>query len=121
MEMRLIVILLVIFTAKSTGDFDLEELMGKMGSSTKETMCPSGHVPAQVANKRAESNGCSKPKGIQVNGEEDFTYCCDRHDACYATCGLTKQYCDKDFGKCMKSMCKSTFSHNSECNDAADL
>ena len=33
----------------------------------------------------------------QVSGEEDFTYCCDRHDACYSVCGISKHLCEKDF------------------------
>ena len=37
-----------------------------------------------------ESNGCST-MGIKVGGEEDFTSCCDLHDVCYQTCGLTQQ------------------------------
>ena len=39
-----------------------------------------------------ESNGCST-MGIKVGGEEDFTSCCDLHDVCYQTCGLTQQKC----------------------------
>lgn len=70
---------------------------------------------------QSESNGCSKPSFIQVQGEEDFTYCCDRHDACYSTCGISKDYCEKDFKKCMKSMCQTVFAKNKECNQAADV
>lgn len=34
----------------------------------------------QVQNTKAiVSNGCSKPPGFQIEGEEDFTYCCDKH------------------------------------------
>ena len=39
-----------------------------------------------------ESNGCST-MGIKVGGEEDFTSCCDLHDVCYQTCGVTQQKC----------------------------
>lgn len=67
------------------------------------------------------SNGCSKPAGISVGGEEDFTYCCDRHDACYSTCGISKQLCEKDFGKCMTQLCNSAFKRNPECPGAAQV
>jgi hypothetical protein len=49
----------------------------------------------------------------------DFTYCCDRHDACYAICGINKQYCETEFTACMNRMCDTTFSSNKQCRDAA--
>ncbi|GMI04872.1 hypothetical protein TrLO_g15125 [Triparma laevis f. longispina] len=67
------------------------------------------------------SNGCSKPPGMTVEGEEDFTYCCDRHDSCYQTCGMEKKFCEDDFGKCMNAMCKTTFTSNSRCKGAAQM
>ena len=76
-------------------------------------------IQVQKPSTPPESNGCSKPSFIQVNGEEDFTYCCDRHDACYGMCGSDKTFCDKDFGNCMRRMCKSNFPHNPECAGAA--
>ena len=69
-----------------------------------------------------ESNGCSKPAFIEVPGEEDFTSCCDLHDSCYATCLMKKSECDKQFGACMKSMCRSTFKEREEtCLQAASI
>ena len=82
--------------------------------------CGSNEVKVQKPHVPPESNGCSKPEFIQVAGEEDFTYCCDRHDACYGMCGSDKQYCDKDFGRCNKAMCKSVFPRNNQCTSAAD-
>lgn len=70
---------------------------------------------------RVVSNGCSKPSFISIDGEEDFTYCCDRHDACYSVCGASKDFCDRDFGKCMTSMCKSVYKHNNQCSTAANM
>ena len=68
------------------------------------------------------SNGCSKPSFLQIEGEEDFTSCCDLHDACYATCLMSKNECDKDFDKCMKKMCNSNFkSRKNSCEQAADM
>jgi len=65
------------------------------------------------------SNGCSKPPGLSVDGEENFTFCCDRHDACYQSCGISKEYCEEDFGKCMTSICASTYASNKACPNAA--
>ncbi len=85
-----------------------------------ENQCKSkGLVPVQKYSRKVESNGCSKPEFLQVEGEEDFTTCCDHHDACYATCGISKAYCEKEFEKCMKRMCKEVFSSNSRCEGAA--
>jgi secretory phospholipase A2 len=81
--------------------------------------CRGGKIAVQKEGKRPESNGCSKPNGIEVSGEEDFTYCCDRHDTCYSMCGASKEYCEKTFEKCMKNLCKTNFPKNRECPNAA--
>lgn len=83
--------------------------------------CSSGQVSVQSLTNPPTSNGCSKPAGISVGGEEDFTYCCDRHDVCYSTCGASKDFCESDFGKCMQELCKSQFSHNPQCGGAASM
>ena len=83
--------------------------------------CSSSQKKAQKKGVDIESNGCSKPAGLQISGEEDFTFCCDRHDACYATCSLSQNYCDKDFEKCMKNMCKEHFKQNDQCQGAAQM
>ena len=48
-----------------------------------KTACPRGASAVQRASYRPESNGCSKPEFFKVEGEEDFTYCCDRHGKWY--------------------------------------
>ena len=83
--------------------------------------CGGNEIKVQKPRTPPESNGCSKPDFIQVPGEEDFTYCCDRHDTCYAMCGSDKSFCEKDFEVCLKRLCRSTFSHNSECLGAASM
>ena len=90
---------------------------GGSGGRLQRSTCPSGEIKVQRKdvsrefkekymqyNRRAyenkgvhnlpmpESNGCST-MGIKVGGEEDFTSCCDLHDVCYQTCGLTQQKC----------------------------
>ncbi len=83
-------------------------------------VCKENEKRVQKKGIDIESNGCSKPAFLDVPGEEDFTYCCDRHDACYATCGMGKSYCDNDFGKCMEGMCKTHFNKNKMCISAAE-
>ena len=81
-------------------------------------------IPVQRSEmeRMPESNGCSKPAFIQVSGEEDFTSCCDLHDSCYATCLMKKTECDKQFGACMKTMCKTTFKEREDtCLQAASV
>mmetsp|Transcript_13179 Transcript_13179/g.21850 ORF Transcript_13179/g.21850 Transcript_13179/m.21850 type:complete len:219 (-) Transcript_13179:33-689(-) len=86
-----------------------------------ESCSDSSQVLVQKLDALPSSNGCSKPSGISVGGEEDFTYCCDRHDVCYSTCGISKDQCENDFGKCMKHLCKSAFSSNPQCAGAAQM
>lgn len=40
---------------------------------------------------------------------------------CYGLCGSDKEYCDKDFEKCMKSMCSTIFPRNLQCKQAAQM
>lgn len=88
-------------------------------SCLSQVTCGPDETLVQTPSKQILSNGCSKPSFIKVEGEEDFTYCCDRHDACYACCGMTKSYCDEDFEKCMISLCSNNFKHSSQCKTAA--
>ena len=39
----------------------------------------------------------------------------------YATCGSSKAFCEKDFEKCMKNLCKSNFPSKPECIGAAEM
>jgi hypothetical protein len=39
---------------------------------------------------------------------------------CQEACGVSKQFCEDEFKKCMHRMCETTFSHNSKCKEAAD-
>ena len=46
---------------------------------------------------------------LKAPGGHDFTNCCQKHDDCYAgknnQCYKSKQQCDDEFFKCMKSVC----------------
>lgn len=87
----------------------------------KAIRCKDDEVLVQAPSRPVESNGCSKPDFLQVQGEEDFTHCCDRHDACYAMCGASKDYCDNDFKSCMLKLCQTNFAQNPDCKQAASM
>ena len=91
-----------------------------LSSGQSSSKCSSGERRVQ-SETRLVSNGCSKPPGIDIAGEENFTYCCDRHDACYESCGSSRDYCDKEFSKCMRQLCDTAFSHNKQCKSAAEM
>ena len=82
--------------------------------------CTDGMTPVQ--NKfPITSNGCTGTGFIDLVGEEDFTSCCDEHDACYQVCGMTKKRCDMKFWECLEHMCTTVFSTNKECRSAANI
>ena len=84
--------------------------------------CNSSQQQIQIFTKQILSNGCSKPSSIKIKGEEDFTYCCDLHDACYSSCSISKDYCDNDFLKCMLKLCNVYFEkQKNECLNAAEV
>ena len=31
----------------------------------------------------------------------DMTSCCDQHDRCYASCGMTQRFCDEQLRSCL--------------------
>lgn len=82
--------------------------------------CLSSQLLIHDYSKQILSNGCSKPPYLKIEGEEDFTYCCDLHDTCYSICNIPKTYCDDDFEICLYKLC-SIYSNNKEkCNHAAN-
>lgn len=40
---------------------------------------------------------------------------------CYEICGASQSFCDKEFDKCMKSLCKTNFPSNKQCSQAASM
>lgn len=83
-------------------------------------ICTDGMTPVQN-NWPVTSNGCTGAEFIELDGEEDFTSCCDEHDACYQVCGMGKRKCDYKFWECMEHMCESVFSENKKCKKAANI
>jgi len=103
---------------------EMEKLFAKHGFDDFKkrggVMCHGGMASVQSA-APMESNGCTGADFIQISGQEDFTYCCDIHDACYQTCNVPRKKCDSDFKKCMHNLCDTTFAANSECRSAANM
>jgi len=81
-----------------------------------------GNMIAVQGYQPVTSNGCTGADMIKMmNSKEDFTYCCDLHDACYQTCGMTQKMCDAKFKACMGGMCHTTFATSETCNNLANL
>jgi hypothetical protein len=74
---------------------------------------------AVMAPHRPVSNGCSVPSFIQLP-DFQFEKCCDLHDACYQSCGVQKEECEKYFERCLKSHCRETHPGNEECVGTAN-
>jgi hypothetical protein len=74
------------------------------------------------SSRRLESNGCSVPSFVKLADDApDFTECCHLHDACYETCGETREYCDADFKTCMNSLCKRQGVGAGSCKETANM
>ena len=86
----------------------------------QKAICHKGETLVQRAGFDLESNGCSKPDFFKIEGEEDFTFCCDRHDACYQICGIDKNFCESEFQKCLNHLCTRNFKKNDKCSGAAN-
>ena len=78
-------------------------------------------VPLQ-APRLPYSNGCSVPSFLQLP-DFDFSVCCDGHDACYMTCGVPKEHCEKDFQVCMSALCGDKYDgeQKTECEQTANM
>ena len=67
--------------------------------------------PAPKNRIRPYSNGCTLPPDLESEFQhtalkEELGDCCDLHDACYFSCGVSKEFCDQDFHKCTVDICK---------------
>jgi len=71
---------------------------------TSALQCSPEETAVQRAAFDVESNGCSKPAFIQVNGEEDFTYCCDRRGTSYSQCLIMILRYAHTAAKCLRCM-----------------
>jgi hypothetical protein len=98
----------------------LSPTSAQMQVAPKRVSCVAGLVAVQREAYAVESNGCSKPGFLKIDGEEDFTYCCDRHDASYQVCGLERTTADSSFKSCLNDMCTRNFKANTKCPAAAN-
>lgn len=68
-------------------DMDMGALLGMLGGMAKAAnpdgpkrppalTCPEGQIAMQKLDRPLESNGCSKPEGIEVKGEEGAVSLC---------------------------------------------
>eukprot|EP01084_Bolivina_argentea_P262374 443659_1 len=90
---------------------------GQNVANTCEYHCP--HEDESPWNKKGHlfsSNGCGS-MGIRVNLDSRIEHCCDTHDACYSVCGISRDYCDMQFNKCIKKGCGK----DHECASSADM
>ena len=81
---------------------------GAATQNCEYTGCQAGERVVPVPRIRPWSNGCSVPPFIQLP-DFQFTKCCDLHDTCYMTCGMSKDGCEKAFDKCLKAHCKAAY------------
>jgi secretory phospholipase A2 len=65
------------------------------------------------------ANGCG-PEGMQIEEEFGLFRCCNRHDICFQSCGVTWRFCEKDFKKCMNDVCMSS-TKKKDCKEQADM
>lgn len=94
---------------------DLGGLMGMLGKQNGKKdagplrSCPKGKhaapVPLGVRSEKISANGCG-PAGLQVSEDFGLYLCCNRHDVCYQGCGVSFDFCESQFAKCMRNVCK---------------
>ena len=77
-------------------------------------------VKVQDPDYQLWSNGCGTA-GMNMDMGFDFAPCCDRHDACYETCGMPKGACDRLFKGCMKKVCRAEGGKYEECVSASSV
>ena len=97
-------------TNTPNGGIDLGALLGGGGGPGGKggSVCPKGQVLAPKPEYKPAVNGCG-PTGMR-NREGDkwrLHECCNGHDTCYAACGTSFSYCEKQFDTCLKDMCKT--------------
>ena len=81
--------------------------------------CSKGHHVTAKPEHVVTVNGCGTSM-IHVQSNVDFTECCNWHDACYATCGMSKKACERRFDKCMKKQCEEE-PNRTECEGHANM
>lgn len=82
--------------------------------------CTPDETLVQNYKSKVISRGCVQHELLLIENLEDFTYCCDRHAACYQTCGTTKPLCDEDMKICMHKVCQAILGDSHMCEMNAE-
>jgi len=66
-------------------------------------------------------NGCG-PAGLKQDEPYGLHRCCNRHDLCYSVCDSGFDWCEREFKKCMRKICKDQDDEDDkkECKKKAD-
>jgi hypothetical protein len=101
---------------------------GRAGAKkgSREKFCKEKKMwPVPKMNMFAEgnlvANGCG-PDGLKTEEPYGLYKCCNRHDLCYSVCDSGFDWCERDFKKCMRAICKKQGSkeEQKECQDTAN-
>ena len=71
-------------------------------ASAAEAQCSERHYRSVQSLTPVQGRRCDDTG----NDYDDFSACCLTHAACYATCNAPRATCDRDYGKCLGSVCK---------------
>jgi len=92
--------------------------------------CPSGKVPVPNGRLQFKSSGCNMGAGgsmMMMPGAKKqkgaTEVCCDLKNACYQTCGSTKDFCEQQQKKCTHKICDAmgSASEKEECEKDSSL
>jgi secretory phospholipase A2 len=72
-------------------------------------VCPDPHkTPFPRPGFVPRTNGCGSSKFVYFQPTTPLlTICCDQHDLCYDTCGVSRAACDGLFLSCMEGVCQA--------------
>ena len=81
----------------------LLEALAEPPITAKVARCPATYILLENPTRDTSTNGCSVPPFFKIKDKDNptglasFYAACKRHDECYATCGGTKEVCDREF------------------------
>jgi len=95
-----------------------EDVSQAFGKGVDKAACPYP-APKMGSFLKSEANGCG-PKGLRMDEKFGLVTCCNRHDVCYWLCSTEHSFCEKQFKRCMKTVCKKNGDKRQECQQQAD-
>jgi len=96
----------------------MEESIEAMGKMAKTLSQDFPHIcltesevtaPKMDMHVNLRANGCG-PDGLKVTEEFGLHRCCNIHDVCFSVCGTKFGFCQKEFSRCMKKVCRKPLS-----------